>query len=604
MNQTVNRRLEVAVARAEFLAGGDDTQEVRPLIAASWQRSRTAGVNAHAPTSTFHGDLDLDGRLMWAARPTVDRLADESAELALSIAVTDAHSRLLMRVDTEHRIGRLLDAVSFAPGFDYGENAVGTNGVGTASESRQAVSINGPEHFLEKLQPFSCTGAPIRDPLSGRVEGILDITCLFEDSTPILRSLVRSAAGEIELALLRDRGHDQQAVFDAFTRLNARTRSAVGAVGLSTLLTNQELHEQFTGAELDEIRTHARYLADGQDRAEDAIALSTGAHVRVRALRVSARDRTVGVAFEVSREQSPAPRIVTASGPAAGGQRTPGWRRAVSEATSALAAGTPVLVVGEESVGKATLLVDGFRSLHPDGRIVEVSSAAQARALADTRLEASVPTLCLVRRIDRWDPADAREVVALIDRVGAPHAVAATFAGETTGDDGGPLAVGVASADDAVPSIESPSIESPSIESGVLAAFEACTIVPPLRHREQDLPVLVTGILRALGVNRPVAPAAMRLLGHQPWPGNLGELRDVLRTAAGRRPAGPIEAHDLPGAVSSPLSRRLSTMETVERDAIVAALREADDNRLRAAELLGISRATLYRKLRQYSLGT
>lgn len=578
MNQTPNRRLEIAVARADFLAGGTSGDEVRPLVAASWHRSRSAGVDAHAPAPTFHGDLELDGRLMWAARPIVDRLADESAELALSIAVTDAQSRLLMRVDTEHRIGRLLDAVSFAPGFDYGEATVGTNGVGTASESRQPVSINGPEHFLEKLQPFSCTGAPIRDPLSGRVEGILDITCLFEDSTPILRSLVRSAAGEIELALLRDRGHDQQAVFDAFTRLNARSSAAVGAVGLSTLLANQELHEQFTGGEVDEIRTHARFLAEGHDRAEDVIALSTGAPVRIRALRVSTRGRTVGVAFEATRERPRAARISIAGTPRGTGPRTPGWRRAMSETTTALADATPILAVGEESAGKATLLIDCFRALHPDGLVVDVDSADDARAVAGERREPSTPTMALVRRIDGWAPEDAQTVRDLIDGIRSPHVVAATF----TGDD----------------------VAAPGTDPQLLSAFEACTLVPPLRHREQDLPELVAEVLRGLGTSRPVSPAALRLLARHDWPGNLAELRDVLRGAVARRPAGAIEVHDLPAAFTSPAARRLSTMESVERDAIVSALRDADDNKVRAAEALGISRATLYRKLSQYSLGS
>ena len=578
MNQTPNRRLEIAVARADFLAGGTSGDEVRPLVAASWHRSRIAGVAAYAPTTTFHGDLDVDGRLMWAARPIVDRLADESAELALSIAVTDAHSRLLMRVDTEHRIGRLLDTVGFAPGFDYGEDVVGTNGVGTASESRQAVSINGPEHFLEKLQPFSCTGAPIRDPLSGRVEGILDITCLFEDSTPILRSLVRSAAGEIELALLRDRGHDQQAVFDAFTRLNARSRAAVGAVGLSALLANQELHEQFTGGELDEIRTHARFMADEQDRAEDVIELSTGEPVRIRALRVSARDRMVGVAFEATRERPPATHLSISGGPKSAGPRTPGWRRAMSEATTALADATSILAVGEESVGKATLLIECFRAVHPDGLVADVDSADDARALAEELRGRSAPTMALVRRIDGWTPADAQAVRALIDGIRPPHVVAATL----TGDD----------------------VAAQHADPQLLSAFEACTLVPPLRHREQDLPELVAEMLRAIGTIRPVSPAALRLLGRHDWPGNLAELRDVLRSAVARRPAGPIEAHDLPASFASPTARRLSTMEAVERDAIVSALRDAEGNKVRAAESLGISRATLYRKLRQYSLGS
>jgi transcriptional regulator of acetoin/glycerol metabolism len=144
---------------------------VPDVVAASSRRSRSAGVDAADFQVACCSDLDTSSRLVRCAQPIIDRISRETADIALSIAVTDARARVLTRVDTSRTIGLLLYKVSFAPGFDYAEDGVGTNGVGTVFESGQPIHIVGPEHFHECLQPFACSGAPIRDPPSGRIEG-------------------------------------------------------------------------------------------------------------------------------------------------------------------------------------------------------------------------------------------------------------------------------------------------------------------------------------------------------------------------------------------------------------------------------------------------
>ena len=179
MVDVADRRRRITAARAGFLATGSAHESAVPnVVAASWQRSRSAGVDAATSQASFHSDLDISSRLVRCSRPIIDRLSEETADIPLSIAVTDGKARVLTRVDNSRTIGLLLDNVSFAPGFDYAEGGMGTNGVGTVFESGQPIQIVGPEHFHELLQPFACSGTPIRDPLSGRIEGVLDISCL------------------------------------------------------------------------------------------------------------------------------------------------------------------------------------------------------------------------------------------------------------------------------------------------------------------------------------------------------------------------------------------------------------------------------------------
>lgn len=142
--------------------------------------------------------------------------------------------------------------------------------------------------------------------------------------------------------------------------------------------------------------------------------------------------------------------------------------------------------------------------------------------------------------------------------------------------------------------------------------------VPPLRARRSDIPLLVEAALVRLRERGPrdspsaVSPLAMRLLRAHDWPGNVRELFAVLESAAIRARGLRIEAQHLPAAIRDPEgdggaagreSRYQGSSDADERAAIVAALDEAGGSRSRAAELLGMSRTTLWRRMRDFGLG-
>ena len=112
------------------------------------------------------------------------------------------------------------------------------DGVGTALEFGGPVHIVGAKHFVDPLRDFACAGAPVRDPVTGWIVGVLDIGCYSRQSSPVLQSLVRTAAHDIERALLLDRDVLQQALFDAYARLDGRSRDAVLAVGRRVVMAN------------------------------------------------------------------------------------------------------------------------------------------------------------------------------------------------------------------------------------------------------------------------------------------------------------------------------------------------------------------------------
>ncbi len=130
--------------------------------------------------------------------------------------------------------------------------------------------------------------------------------------------------------------------------------------------------------------------------------------------------------------------------------------------------------------------------------------------------------------------------------------------------------------------------------------------LPPLRDRRSDLPLLVRTFLREIRARTGaevdgVSDAALRHLLDYDWPGNVRELRNGLEAALIRASGEVLRVDDLPPEIrDAPAAEAPSSPDEAER--IRAALEQTDGNRTEAAELLGISRATLYRRLDEYDI--
>ena len=128
--------------------------------------------------------------------------------------------------------------------------------------------------------------------------------------------------------------------------------------------------------------------------------------------------------------------------------------------------------------------------------------------------------------------------------------------------------------------------------------------LPALKDRAGDVPLLVGRFLKEFG-GKTVSPEAMKLLEAYPWPGNVRELRNAVEKMCVLSPTGEIGEEDVPEEMKRGGARTLSTagtLEETEKEKILAVLEECGGNRTKAAERLGISRRTIYRKLEEYGL--
>ncbi|ETX06387.1 MAG: hypothetical protein ETSY2_17405 [Candidatus Entotheonella gemina] len=141
--------------------------------------------------------------------------------------------------------------------------------------------------------------------------------------------------------------------------------------------------------------------------------------------------------------------------------------------------------------------------------------------------------------------------------------------------------------------------------------------IPALRERGDDLPILLEHAWktksRELGVLTRFSPAAIRALSRYAWPGNMRELLNLVERLLVIVPKSVIELEDLPLYVrqgghaeiempDAPTFYLKTVVAEAEQQAIEKALRHAQGNRNTAAELVGLSRASFYRKLKEYGL--
>jgi hypothetical protein len=174
---------EFVDGRTENGAEGAGTPEVRGPIVDSWLRSREAGVDPsgrQAAPSVLerHGARERwnDHPLMVAA-PLIERCLDEVTTGADQLVViSDADGMLLSVSGATTLCSRAADEMNFVEGALWSEAGAGTNAVGTALAAAHAVQVYAAEHFTAHVQRWTCAAAPITDPETGELLGVIDLT--------------------------------------------------------------------------------------------------------------------------------------------------------------------------------------------------------------------------------------------------------------------------------------------------------------------------------------------------------------------------------------------------------------------------------------------
>jgi GAF domain-containing protein len=190
----------VSQLRDGVLATGASADgRLRAVVSASWQRSLAAGIDPEhcSPPVVYAEDEIADLRVdhplapvMPALRAMLVSIADEAEHIMI---IADAAGHLLWR-EGSARVCVLADKVALTEGTRWTEDAIGTNAMGTALAVDSPVMIHATEHLVRTYHPWTCAAAPVHDPDTGALLGVIDATGPLSTMHPSTLALVSAAA--------------------------------------------------------------------------------------------------------------------------------------------------------------------------------------------------------------------------------------------------------------------------------------------------------------------------------------------------------------------------------------------------------------------------
>ncbi len=646
-------------ARCQWLQAGTLPNGVlEPALQASWARSRGYGLvpdgrppgAPHASGAQLTRALEQRRSFVAHARPVMDFLSEQISDSGCIVILADAQAMLL------HTLGDTGFAdkaarVALRPGAIWHEQWRGTNAIGTALAAGTAVVVHGAEHYLERNAFLTCAAAPIVDPL-GQPLGVLDISgdrCGYHRHT---LGLVRSAARMVEHQLFQTR-------FGASLRLRLHARpegiatvtegllalsddgwivgansAALAMLGLGTGAIGSTTLEQALAVNLATLRCGAgrhgnlpRPLQrpDGMtlwvrlDAGRSEVVSGGGASTACAA---SAPGHASGHAsgHAPGRASAEAPEYAPADALAALDTGDATMQAAIGRARRVIDKPIALLLLGESGVGKELFA----RACHGSGpRHGGPFVAVNCAALPETLIEAELfgyragAFTGAAREGARGRLREANGGTLFLDEIGDMQlAMQARLLRVLQERQVTPLGGGKAEAVDfqlicATHRRLREEVDAGRFREDLYYRINGLTLALPALRARSDGATLVAAILAGIAPGRglQLAPEVAAAFARFRWPGNLRQMANVLRTASALLADDEtvIGWPQLPDDIAEDLLGQAPPRAVEDGDndlrlqaerCIQQAVQASHGNMSEAARRLGISRNTLYRRLR------
>ncbi|MGE5467945.1 MAG: sigma-54-dependent Fis family transcriptional regulator [Ignavibacteria bacterium] len=626
---TLRRARELLLERGEIPL----SYMVEAALAKSWRRSADAGL---AP----EGRLPDSGRLedhqlcqtterlqefIAHARPVMEYLHAQTRDSDSMVILADDRGIILQTVGDPDFLTRA-ERVALVPGVSWDERYRGTNGIGTALADAQPLVVQGGEHFLERNGFLSCAAAPITAP-DGRLLGVLDISGDERRYHPHTLGLVRAAAQMLESRLFDAcHGHSLRIRFHPLAEgigTVAEGAAALSEDGWITGATQQGfalLH--LAPADLGitplsrVLQVRLADLIDWSRRRPDEpmlVSRNDGSRLFVR---VDPGRAKPAAAAPAAARPKPAEDALAAL--CTGDERIAG---AVEKARKLIGKPIALLLQGECGVGKE-YFARAFHASGPrrDGPFVALNCAAIQQSLLEAELFGYAGTLCRDEYLGRLREADGGTL--LIEEVGdLPLPLQARLLGVMQNKQTMPLGAEKPVAVDAVIVCATrrdlrAEIEAGRFDADLYYRINGITLaLPPLRSRK-DFTQLLARLLeeQAPGRGLSIEPAVATAFADYVWPGNVSQLVNALKAACALldEDENRIGWQHLPDDLAEELrwqpppapaaGAATENLRELSETTIARAIALSHGNMSEAARRLGISRNTLYRRLRQGSM--
>ena len=622
---------------------------VREDILASWKRSQQLGVDAGNLGSRKIPDGDeialrreRNAHLRRAALAAFRRLEPHLSEAKSILILADDQGVIIDAIGDES----VLDdgqGIHLEVGGQWDEKFVGTNGIGTVLSTGKPMYVHASEHFVEGVQSWTCAGAPIRNPFDTTIIGVVDLSGPPDIFRRHNVALVLAAAREIEIALAEQQRQDRTQLLEAFLQSKySRADSSVLLLDSSGRIVFRRGVDEARFPASDKLIVGHKLLPDldgisdkdlprllpPEVQAQGLERLILGNAYRGAALFLKS-DGAIMRSDLSARSIKPRRNVSEATIHIIGA--SPSMLEAIELAERAATANVSVLIQGETGVGKelfARLIHSRLGS--DDAPYVPLNCAAISSDLIGAELFGYVDGAFTgaVRggRPGKFELADGG--LLCLDEIGdmpielQPYLLRALEqrAVYRMGDNKRrPVDVRLVAMTNRDLRLE---INEGRFRRDLFYRIGVVTIeVPPLRQRGNDILALIEHFSAhyAQEVARPrmkFAEETIELFLKYRWPGNVRELRNLMQRIY-LVASGPIvTVRDLPpelrrdlddpapdaDSLETILSGHSGDLESIEESAIRRTILAEKGNLTRVASVLGISRPTLYRKMRQYQI--
>ena len=627
---------------------------VPPLIAASWRRSRgRVNPNKTVEFTRMGKDHLLASQtasfdLMAIARPVMEDVYQCVQKSGTAILLTNSVGCMLDVLgdddilDTMHGWGAGLGVI-------LSEETVGTNSIGLALAERMPVQVAGHEHFIRQFHVANGAAAPIFD-ISGRLLGVLGLVMPIEryhiHSLGMVTAAARAVENQRQSDLLMAEQNSQlgqlntilSAISDGILVLNAGHMLVHANQAASQMLGMPE--QSMLGKPAGALFTVPPFVEDAIERRKPLTDVEGVIQIRDRKVSYlisldfvfQSPDKLQWIIVTLRSQKKVRKLIQQQVGATASltlddiPGDAPQMQRVRSFVRSAAGAEASILIRGEVGTGK-NALASAVHNASPrrEGPFVIFASASVPTELVMSDLlgyDESIENKRLSGRPSKFElaqggtlffqdvdalPLEAQAIlinaleIGVVQRLGSqrPVEIDARVIASTSAD-------------------MEKLISQGAFRPDLYYRLSTFTVtLPPLRERPRDIPLVAERILtrftRQLGYQVSLAPEAMDVFRKYAWPGNIREMEAVLGravTLAGG--AGWISLEHIPAsvrlmetnpqAVQSSLQVRISSLREMERETILLMLHMYRGNVSRMAQVLDISRTTLWRKLKAFRI--
>jgi sigma-54 dependent transcriptional regulator, acetoin dehydrogenase operon transcriptional activator AcoR len=642
----------VLTAWDRFLRGAElPSDTVRAVIEHSWLRCLSAGVDpgrsrAESPTPDLHlsGLRHRHRDLVEASTPIMEQARGFLSESGTMIILTDP-SGVILRTEGDPRTLDAARDVRLVNGANWDELACGTNAIGTALSLGEPVQVHATEHFCEGIKPWSCSATVVRDPVDGDVLGVLDVSGLSDRFHGHWLAVAMLAAGRIQADLAaRELALRHRLMESGLQRLSKVSSTGVILFDRKGRLVNEDTAGRFLAAIDARLAGHASLRIrefDADAGRADGTALPEWLRPEwvEPVIRSGERLGTI-VVLPDAFQQELGGRIVHAAAPRRTGGEASSDLGPIIGASAALRhvlekarqlgdLEMPVVLQGETGVGKERFAraihegrlrrnqpfvalncgglprdtlaselfgyVDGaFTGAKRSGMVGKIEAASGGTLFLDEIAELPLDLQPYFLRV-----LEGGEVYPLGDT--KPRKVQFRLIAATNKDLQAEVAAG-------------------RFREDLFYRVSGTVLrIPPLRERKDDIPRLVEhfsqDVSRRYGVPlKPFESDVLNAFGRYPWPGNVRQLRNVVEGAMMLATGDVVTITDLPEEIASSMtgseprrpapteSAAVADLSAVERDAISTAIARRHGNLTQVAQDLGISKSTLYLKIRKYGL--